>query len=206
MYKMTFHANSIGIEFSDVNKELSPVAMEQDRRLELIDHAIQKLIHDNRNKVPESHNNHNHNLNDHDAEYQRALSQLLSVSQLEMVKGDEKIEQSEEASSPSELIACVIQKTERGSENDEIMKELKKVKRQNFVTQCLVSAMIVLTVAWQLSEVSLILKVKDGLSHPFRSFGNILKGMVKVPDVNGQEDDNNESPSLNMLHADDNKK
>ncbi|TKY47779.1 hypothetical protein E2542_SST29840 [Spatholobus suberectus] len=169
--------------------------MEQDRRLELIDHAIQKLVHDNTNKVQGSHHSH-------DAQYQHALSHVLSVSQLKMLKGDEILEQYE-ASSSSEPVASVVQETEsenedaggsRGSENDEIIKELKKVKRQNFVTHCLLSVMIVLTVAWQLSEVSLILKVKDGLSHPFRSFGNMLKGMVKVRDLNGHEADDKEHP------------
>ncbi|KAG4990017.1 hypothetical protein AAZX31_11G256500 [Glycine max] len=135
--------------------------MEQDRRLELIDHAIQ---------VQGSlHNN--------DAQYQNALSHLFSVSQLKMLKGEEILEQFE-ASSSSEPVASLTQETEsenenggegKGSKNDEIIKELKKVKRQNFVTHCLLSVMIVLNVAWQLSEVSLILKVKDGLSHPFRS-------------------------------------
>lgn len=46
--------------------------MEKDRRLELIDNAIQKLIHDN--------NDHDNNLKDHDAQYQLALSHLLSLS------------------------------------------------------------------------------------------------------------------------------
>ncbi|KAK7387589.1 hypothetical protein VNO78_28500 [Psophocarpus tetragonolobus] len=147
--------------------------MEQDRRLELIDHAIQKLIHDN-NKGSLSNSN-----SISDAQYQHALSHLLSLSQL---KGEE-LEGSEE----------------KESENDEIMKELKKVKRQNVVTHCLLSVMIVLTLAWQLSEVSIMLKVKDGLSHPFRSFGKMLKGMVKAPDLNlnaQQNDDHHESPSI----------
>ncbi|RDY11835.1 hypothetical protein CR513_03414, partial [Mucuna pruriens] len=176
--------------------------MEQDRRLELIDHAIQKLIHDNtNNNVQDSHHSY-------EAQYQHTLSHLLSVSQLKMLKGDEIVEQ-QEASSSSWPMASVIEESESenedagGSENDEIIKELKKVKRQNFVTHCLLSVMIVLTVAWQLSEVSLIFKVKDGLSHPFRSFGNMLKGMVKVPDLNnGQKGDDKqhppEFPSLNI--------
>lgn len=49
--------------------------MEQDRRLELIDQAIQKHIH---NKS----DNNNNNLKDHETEYQQALSHLLSVSQV----------------------------------------------------------------------------------------------------------------------------
>ncbi|XP_020214731.1 uncharacterized protein LOC109798747 isoform X2 [Cajanus cajan] len=174
--------------------------MEKDRRLELVDQAIQKLIHDNTNKVHESLHSH-----DTDTQYQNALAQLLSVSQLKVLKGDEIVEQYEDAEdetsvpSSSEPVASVIQKTEgenedaEGSENDEIVKELKEVKRQNFITHCLLSVMIVLTVTWQLSEVSLILRVKDGLSHPFRSFGNMLRGMVKVPNVNGQEADDKEN-------------
>ncbi|XP_027903557.1 uncharacterized protein LOC114163442 isoform X2 [Vigna unguiculata] len=143
--------------------------MEQDRRLQLIDNAIQKLIHDtntNTNKVQESHHNN-------DAQYQNALSHLLSVSQSNILKGEEIPEQYE-GSRSSDTVGSVIEAKEGedeggGSENDEIMKELKKV-----------------------SEVSLILQLKDGLSHPFRSFGNILKGMVKVPDVKGQDADDRE--------------
>lgn len=82
---------------------------------------------------------------------------------------------------------------------EEIVKELKEVKRQNFVTQCLVSVMIVLTVAWQVSEVSLVLKVKNGLSHPFRSFRSILVGMLKGPDKNGQDAENQSSPAKPLL-------
>ncbi|GAB2220378.1 hypothetical protein Droror1_Dr00008027 [Drosera rotundifolia] len=39
---------------------------------------------------------------------------------------------------------------------EEILKELKKVRRQNTITHCLLSALIVLTVAWQLSESFLV--------------------------------------------------
>lgn len=70
---------------------------------------------------------------------------------------------------------------------EEIMKELKKVRKQNIVTHCLLSAMIVLTLAWQLSEVSLILKVKDGLNHPFKSLGSMIKGMLIAPRSNVQD-------------------
>lgn len=83
-------------------------------------------------------------------------------------------------------------KEEEGDER--VIKELKKIQRQNFVTHCLVSAMIVLTLTWQLSEVSLILKLKDGLNNPFRSLGGFIAGMFKCPNkpilVNVTEDEN----------------
>ncbi|XP_058787104.1 uncharacterized protein LOC131661543 [Vicia villosa] len=164
--------------------------MEQDRRLELIDLAIQKHINDNY-----------HNLKDHETQYQQTLSQLLSASQeLELSKRDETVKQSEV--SP---VASVIEGKEgetvdggdckeKEKEDDEIVKEVKKVKRQNFVTHCLLSVMIVLTVAWQLSEVSLIMKVKDGINHPFRSFGNMFQEMKeKAFDNNGHNADNKEN-------------
>lgn len=65
---------------------------------------------------------------------------------------------------------------------EEIVKELRKVRKQNLVTHCLLSVMIVLTVAWQLSEVSLLLKLKDGFSNPLKSLGGVVKGMLKRPD------------------------
>jgi hypothetical protein len=128
-----------------------------------------------------------------------------------MSKGGETVNQSE-ASSPSKQVASAIEKTKgetvddggcMGSEKDEIIKELKKVKKQNFVTHCLLSAMIVLTVAWQLSEVSLVMRVKDGINHPFRSVGSMFKEIVKdVSSSHGQDADdkeNNESTSLPSL-------
>lgn len=86
---------------------------------------------------------------------------------------------SETANEPTGLIS------ELGKE--EIIQELKKVQRQNFITHCLLSAMLVLTVAWQLSEVSLILKVKEGLSNPLKSLGGMIIGMLKGPRITGQE-------------------
>ncbi|CAI8598064.1 unnamed protein product [Vicia faba] len=162
--------------------------MEQDRRLELIDLAIQKHIHDNY-----------HNLKDHETQYQQTLSQLLSASQeLELSK-------TLDVSSPSKPVASVIEEKEseivdggdckeKEKEDDELVKEVKSVKRQNFVTHCLLSVMIVLTVAWQLSEVSLIMKVKDGINHPFRSFGNMFNEMrEKAFDMNGHDADDKEN-------------
>ncbi|KAL1319876.1 hypothetical protein HN51_064611 [Arachis hypogaea] len=164
--------------------------MEEAGRLEVIDNAIQKLIKENKNKGIYIDQ-------DPESEYQLALTNLLSAaSQLEVLQRDDPLAQSE-ASSPSGSEASTIMKTEnknadsscKGStETNEIVKELRKIKRQNFVTHCLLSVMIVLTVAWQLSEVSIIMKVKDGINHPFRSFGSMIKAMVKV---NAQEDDNN---------------
>ncbi|XP_019177142.1 PREDICTED: uncharacterized protein LOC109172444 [Ipomoea nil] len=87
--------------------------------------------------------------------------------------------------------------SEAGKEEDDdrVIKELKKIQRQNFVTHCLVSAMIVLTLTWQLSEVSLILKLKDGLNNPFRSLGGFIAGMFKRPDkpilINNVTEDEN---------------
>ncbi|KAF8399979.1 hypothetical protein HHK36_015852 [Tetracentron sinense] len=72
--------------------------------------------------------------------------------------------------------------TETGTE--EIVRELRKVKRQNSITHWLLSVMIILTAVWQLSEVSLILAVKNRVTDPFRSFGSMVKGMLKVCGVN----------------------
>lgn len=177
--------------------------MEKDRRLQLIDLAIQKHIHD---KI--DNNSNHHNLKDYETEYQLVLSQLLSVSeQLELSKRDETINQNKESNDKEKENEAVDDGGGKGSENndEEIIKEVKKVKKQNFVTHCLLSAMIVLTVAWQLSEVSLVWKVKEGINHPFRSFGNMVKDTMKdvkekVSDFKGKDDaddkENNESTSL----------
>jgi hypothetical protein len=127
---------------------------------------------------------------------------------LELSKRDETINQNKESNDKEKENEAVDDGGGKGSEavdDEEIIKEVKKVKKQNFVTHCLLSAMIVLTVAWQLSQVSLVWKVKEGINHPFRSFGNMVKDTVKdvkekVSDFKGKDDaddkENNESTSL----------
>ncbi|KAJ8547723.1 hypothetical protein K7X08_011309 [Anisodus acutangulus] len=88
-----------------------------------------------------------------------------------------------------------VEEAEVNTEKEEkVVKELRKIQKQNFITHCLLSAMIVLTVTWQLSEVSLILKIKDGLNHPLRSIGSMI-GWIKrpPPGLNGKEVDLNDS-------------
>ena len=88
-------------------------------------------------------------------------------------------------------------------EEEKIVREIKKVERQNVVTHWLLSAMIVLTVAWQISEVSLILKLKqgfsDGLRHPFKHLGGMLARMLKRPLPAAQDDDKPNDSSSSLL-------
>lgn len=68
---------------------------------------------------------------------------------------------------------------EEEEEEEEILKELKKVRRQNSITHYLLTAMIVITLGWQLSEVSLILNIKHRVTNPFKSATEMLKGFLK---------------------------
>ncbi|XP_057949605.1 uncharacterized protein LOC131144770 [Malania oleifera] len=140
----------------------------------------------------------------------RLLQRLLS--QLESLKRESSVlTEPEPSAGPKETPSAVQKKdvksntadklddsnTEIGAE--EIVKELKKVKRQNSITHWLLSTMLLLTFAWQLSEITLILKVKNGLSHPFKSFGGMLFGMLKGPGINGQ-DSEKQSSTTKQLH------
>lgn len=77
---------------------------------------------------------------------------------------------------------------ESNKQTQEIIEELRRLKRQNSITHWLLSTTIVLILAWQLSEVSLILKAKEVLNHPFRTLGGMLAGMLKRPGTNGAQD------------------
>lgn len=78
-------------------------------------------------------------------------------------------------------------KKKTGVEAEDVVKELKKLEKQNRTTHWLLSALIVLTVAWQVSEVSLLLKLKQGFRNPFKSLGNMVAGMVKHHTVTEEE-------------------
>ena len=103
------------------------------------------------------------------------------LTQLESLKGDGTIKEPEASTEASteidEVSPTAVCNVDNKMENagqlnggsneteSEIVKELKKVKRQNFVTHCLLSVLIVLTAAWQVSEVKLILKVRSERAH-----------------------------------------
>ncbi|KAI3774421.1 hypothetical protein L1987_48976 [Smallanthus sonchifolius] len=114
------------------------------------------------------------------------LSKLMSKLELEGEPSDSKLNMSR-----------------LEEEEERIVKELKIVRRQNLITHCLLSLMIVLTAAWQISEVSIILKLKDGISHPFRSIGSMLKSVIKPRRPNGgnQDDTGGDGQSHNSLAA-----
>lgn len=103
----------------------------------------------------------------------------ISCDAEEIACADGKQEHIDEPLNKTEVDSC-------GVDNEEIARELKKVKRQNFVTHCLLGTMIVLTVAWQISEVSLLLWLKNGVSHPVRSLGSLVKGML-IPNSRDRE-------------------
>ncbi|XP_020407453.1 uncharacterized protein [Zea mays] len=62
----------------------------------------------------------------------------------------------------------------------DIAKELNKIKRQNKVTHLLLGTVIVLTAVWQVNEVSFLLWVRNKLSNPFKSLGDMIKGSLKL--------------------------
>ncbi|CAI9761709.1 unnamed protein product [Fraxinus pennsylvanica] len=109
----------------------------------------------------------------------KLLSQLESLDGIPQQSGESADEENSPKNSGKSEMAEAVGSRASGITNEDITKELKEVKKQNFVTHCLLSALIVLTVAWQLSEVSLILKIKDGLRNPLGSISGIITGMFR---------------------------
>ncbi|KAI3802837.1 hypothetical protein L1987_30981 [Smallanthus sonchifolius] len=89
------------------------------------------------------------------------------------------------------------------SSEERIVKELKIVRRQNVITHCLLSVMILLTAAWQISEVSIILKLKHGITHPFRSIATMLKTLINGANQDDDDDVTETSitnPTITSFH------
>ncbi|PPD80375.1 hypothetical protein GOBAR_DD22693 [Gossypium barbadense] len=152
--------------------------MESIQDIETINQAIHKLIEERRIKSTSSDVKLSQDVDDDE----QVLSRLLS--QLESLKGVERSTLPKEETSPS------IDESEP--------------KRQNTITHCLLSALIVVTLIWELSEVSLVLKLRDGMSHPFRSFGSLLAGMLPSPGKinvvgNGDDKDGNDHNIVDPL-------
>lgn len=101
----------------------------------------------------------------------------------EQLDSSQEVDKTKEEEKPKEQLDSLREEgVEKSSpkvdKTEEIIKEVRNVKRQNLITHCLVSTMILLTVAWQISEVSLLLKVKSGLKNPFNFLGGIVKGLI----------------------------
>ncbi|KAH7683207.1 hypothetical protein IHE45_05G168100 [Dioscorea alata] len=129
--------------------------------LELVHIAIQQLL-DERKK------NKKGLVADEDEDESKLLCKLLT--QLELLEKDHKNGNKEETSRNS---------GENDVRIDEVVKEIKGVKRQNKITHCLLSVLIIATAFWQLSEVSILLAVKEKLSNPVKAIGDLFKGVLK---------------------------
>ncbi|CAL5421106.1 unnamed protein product [Camellia sinensis] len=159
--------------------------MEVKDNLELIQMAIEQMTEEQRGKK----------LSLTSEESSFVLSELLSQGDDgKLNKQPDPPADSKVLPSPTvgKSISEVADEADGGSDDDddngggeEIVRELREIKRQNFITHCLLSAMIVLTVAWQLSKVSLVLKLQDGLSQTLFEL-RMLKGPV-VNDQNGEK-------------------
>ncbi|CAI9278170.1 unnamed protein product [Lactuca saligna] len=131
-----------------------------------------------------------------DDNHHRLLSKLMS--QLEKLEAEQAFVDDEKTKTK---INKSRSEEEKEDEKEKIVKELKKMKRQNLITHCLLSAMIVLTVVWQISEVSIILRLKDGVNHPFRFIGSIFKRILTPPKANGIEDETDSSITNNLIES-----
>lgn len=165
-------------------------------KVELIQQTIQRLITDDSsdsdsdgNEVNKSSSGKSIVPGEHNRRGRRRLVLTGLLSQLDTIRAGEISCDAEEIACADEQAEQPLNKTHVGScgmDNEEIVQELKKVKKQNFVTHCLLVAMIVLTITWQISEVSLLLWLKNGVTHPVRSFGSLVKGML-IPNGRNKE-------------------
>ncbi|CAN7049968.1 hypothetical protein BRARA_G00859 [Brassica rapa] len=168
--------------------------MESSEDVEVLSRAIEKLLDEKKNReiAGESF------IEDDDDQLflSRIISQLESPNQfpktVETTKGEEE-------PLPDSLPSKGKDKGERQLEEsiEEIAKDIKEVKRQNKVTHILLSALIILTLTWQLSEYSMIYMMKERLSHPIRSIGGMFSGLfngklrpIKNKLSNAREEDN----------------
>ncbi|CAF1973143.1 hypothetical protein HID58_075380 [Brassica napus] len=147
--------------------------MESSEDVEVLSRAIEKLLDEKKNReiAGESF------IEDDDD--QLLLSRI--ISQLESPNPFPKAVETTREEAESSLTSKGRAEGERQLEEsiEEIAKDIKEVKRQNKVTHILLSALIILTLTWQLSEYSMIYMMKERLTHPIRSIGGMFSGMFK---------------------------
>ncbi|KAG2241454.1 hypothetical protein Bca4012_056183 [Brassica carinata] len=152
--------------------------MESSEDVEVLSRAIEKLLDDKRNREAAGESF----IEDDDDQLllSRIISQLESPNPFQ--KTVEATKEEEEESSLDSLPSSKGKdegKRQLEESIEEIAKDIKEVKRQNKVTHILLSALILLTLTWQLSEYSMIYMMKERLSHPIRSIGGMFSGMFQ---------------------------
>ncbi|KAG7593063.1 hypothetical protein ISN45_Aa01g018980 [Arabidopsis thaliana x Arabidopsis arenosa] len=153
--------------------------MESSEDVENLSRAIEKLLHEKRKRAASG----DAFIEDDDDQLllSRLISQLESPKYKEkagvITKEEEEKEEESADSSPSKGKREGQRQLEESIE--ELAKDIKKVKKQNTITHVLLSAVIILTLTWQLSEYLMIFMLKDRISHPVRSIGGMLNGMFK---------------------------
>ncbi|KAL6193380.1 hypothetical protein ACLB2K_034464 [Fragaria x ananassa] len=178
----------------------------KDQNVELIDEAIRRLLEERKSRgaAGESFFQGEDDKDDH-----LLLSRLLS--QLESLK--EGIHKAEALTGPGEITAATSEgggleaKDRNGGgggggeefDKEEIVKELNNLKRQNTITHWLLSVMIVLTIAWQASEVTMLLKVKHGLSNPFRCVGSLFSSLFSGGSDQTRQNEKQKSDAFSSL-------
>ncbi|TQE09222.1 hypothetical protein C1H46_005157 [Malus baccata] len=173
----------------------------KDENLELINVAIKRLLEESKNSEASSADSVFQGGDDDDKDEDRRLLHRL-LSQLESLKANDGIQPPKSSTEPSADEELEPEREGGGrvdgddgggaeTDTERIVKELNKVQRQNNVIQWLLSVMIVLTVAWQASEMTMLWQLKDGIRNPFRWIGGML-----TRKKDSEEHHRSESPSL----------
>lgn len=143
---------------------------EKRKKVEVIHEALNQFIEQRRNGIDEMKQ-------EQVDEETQLLSRLLS--KLDSVESDS----GRDAHLPPEPSRNEERECEkREVEVDKIAKELRVLRWQNTITHCLLLATIGITTFWQLSEVSLLIKVRETFSHPLKAVGNMIQGTLKGQD------------------------
>uniref|UniRef100_A0A1J3H3R8 Uncharacterized protein n=1 Tax=Noccaea caerulescens TaxID=107243 RepID=A0A1J3H3R8_NOCCA len=152
--------------------------MESSEDVEVLSKAIEKLLDEKRKREATG----DAFIEDDDDQLllSRLISQLESPKPKSKTNGITKEEEEEESPESSPSKGKREGQTHLEESIEEIAKDIKKVKKQNTITHILLSALIILTLTWQLSEYSMIYMMKDRLSHPIRSIGGMFSGIFKT--------------------------
>ncbi|CAN6881805.1 uncharacterized protein BNAC05G21220D [Brassica napus] len=147
--------------------------MESSEDVEVLSRAIEKLLDEKRKREAAGDSF----IEDDDDQLllTKLISQLESPNPIQKTVVTAKDEEGE----PSPVSSPSKGKQEDKRRLEEIAKDIKEVKRQNKVTHILLSALIILTLTWQLSEYSMIYMMKERLTHPIRSIGGMFSGVFK---------------------------
>lgn len=146
------------------------------RDLELIELALHRLLRNDKSHDPHGEDAESKLIRD-EKDRDLLLRLLDQLNSLKAERGQKDCENSlptDDRNSNTELNGS--DEIDRQGKNEEVMKEIRKVKKQNKFTHLILGIILASNMVWRISELAVALLIRRQISNPLKLIGGMITG------------------------------